>query len=108
VDANQGTVVTITKRGRPLATVQVAKKSEWRSLEGILAGKIDIDALGDIVSPRTDVHWDALEGILDPTDSETSTKALPINTMTVLRQNVIISNPWRSCCDSSVVLPQTQ
>jgi prevent-host-death family protein len=66
VDENKGTVVTITKRGRPVATVQAAKKSEWRSLEGVLAGKIDLDAWGDIVSPRTDIHWDALDGVLDP------------------------------------------
>jgi prevent-host-death family protein len=63
--AESGTVVTITKRGRPVATVQAAKKSEWHSLEGVLAGKVDLDAWGDIVSPRTDIHWDALDGIPD-------------------------------------------
>jgi hypothetical protein len=58
--------VTITKPVRPVATAQAAKKSEWRSLKNVLKVKLDLDALGDIVSPRTDIHWDALEEVLDP------------------------------------------
>lgn len=38
-----GGVVTITKRGRPLATVHPACKPAWKSLEGVLAGKIEYD-----------------------------------------------------------------
>ena len=61
-----GTVVTVTKRGRPVATVQGVKKSDWRSPEGVLKGKIDLDALGDIVNPPVGIRWDAMEGLLDP------------------------------------------
>ena len=61
-----GAVITITKRGRPVATVQPVKKSGWRSLKDVLKGKLDLDALGDIVSPPAGIHWEALEGRLDP------------------------------------------
>lgn len=37
-----GDVLTITKRGRPVATVQRAKDKRWRSPEGILAGKVQL------------------------------------------------------------------
>jgi prevent-host-death family protein len=59
------TAVTITKRGKPVATVQPAEKP-WKSLEGILKGKIDLDALGDIVSPPAGIYWEALDGHVDP------------------------------------------
>ena len=36
-----GGVITITKRGRPLATVGPARKPAWKSLEGAWAGKIE-------------------------------------------------------------------
>ena len=36
-----GGVITITKRGRPLATVGPARKPAWKSPEGAWAGKID-------------------------------------------------------------------
>ena len=52
-----GEIVTVTKRGRPVATVQRAKKTRWQSLEGSWAGKVEI--IGDITEPRTDL-WDAL------------------------------------------------
>jgi prevent-host-death family protein len=44
----EGGTVTVTKRGRPLATVAPAKKKPFRSSEGILAGKVRI--VGDIVN----------------------------------------------------------
>lgn len=60
-----GKVVTITKRGRPVATLQSVKAADWRSPEGILKGKLDLNALGDIVNPPAGIQWNALEGILD-------------------------------------------
>ena len=44
----EGGTVTVTKRGRPLATVGRAKGKPFKSSEGILAGKAKI--IGDIVN----------------------------------------------------------
>jgi prevent-host-death family protein len=52
-----GHTVTVTKRGRPVATVKRAEKARWKSLEGSWAGKVEI--VGDIMAPMTDL-WDAL------------------------------------------------
>jgi prevent-host-death family protein len=46
VDKN-GSTVTVTKRGRAVATVKRAPGKKWKSLEGVLAGKFKI--VGDIV-----------------------------------------------------------
>jgi prevent-host-death family protein len=49
--ADHGGTITVTKRGRPLATVSPAKRVRWKSSEGILEGKIEIDddlLFGDI------------------------------------------------------------
>jgi prevent-host-death family protein len=54
----QGGTITVTKRGRPVATVSAAKKPAWRSPKGILAGQGKI--LGDIVNFDTSDLWDAL------------------------------------------------
>jgi prevent-host-death family protein len=43
----QGGTITVTKRGRPVATVTRAPK-KWKSPMGILTGKVKI--LGDIVN----------------------------------------------------------
>ncbi len=51
-----GGTITVTKRGRPVATVGPAKKRAWKSSKGAWAGKIEI--LGDIVN--TDVEWDCV------------------------------------------------
>ena len=37
-----GGTITITKRGRPLATVGPARKRAWTSPEGSLAGKVKL------------------------------------------------------------------
>jgi prevent-host-death family protein len=37
----KGGTITITKRGKPLATVSPARNQKWKSMEGILAGKIE-------------------------------------------------------------------
>ena len=38
IDEHGGTI-TVTKRGRPVATVSAAKKPKWKSPAGILAGQ---------------------------------------------------------------------
>ena len=38
----QGGTITVTKRGRPVATISPAKKPAWKSPAGILAGKLKI------------------------------------------------------------------
>ncbi|MBZ5624633.1 MAG: type II toxin-antitoxin system prevent-host-death family antitoxin [Acidobacteriia bacterium] len=44
----QGGTITVTKRGRPVATITPARKQKWKSPAGILTGKVKI--LGDIVN----------------------------------------------------------
>lgn len=57
IDEHGGTI-TVTKRGRPVATLSAAKKPVWKSPAGILAGKVKIT--GDIVNFDTSDLWDAL------------------------------------------------
>jgi antitoxin (DNA-binding transcriptional repressor) of toxin-antitoxin stability system len=38
----RGGTITITKRGRPLATVRPARRTLWKSLEGAWVGKVTI------------------------------------------------------------------
>jgi len=49
-----GQTITVTKRGRPVASVGPAKKQAWKSSEGILEGKVEF--VGDIVN--TNFEWD--------------------------------------------------
>jgi prevent-host-death family protein len=51
-----GGTITVTRRGRPVATVTPAKRKPWKSMEGILAGKGRI--VGDII--HTDFEYDCL------------------------------------------------
>jgi prevent-host-death family protein len=53
-----GITVTITKRGRPLATVKPVEKKAWKSPEGSCVGKVRI--VGDIVNADTSDLWDVL------------------------------------------------
>jgi prevent-host-death family protein len=39
--AEQGGAVTVTKRGKPLVTIAPAEARPWKSLKGILRGKVD-------------------------------------------------------------------
>ena len=55
---DQGSSITVTKRGRPVATVVPAKKPVWKSPKGVLEGKIKI--VGDIVD--TSYLWDRVSG----------------------------------------------
>ena len=57
IDRHGGTI-TVTKRGRPVATLGPAKKQIWKSPMGVLEGKIEI--LGDIVN--TALEWDCVRG----------------------------------------------
>ena len=49
--------ITITKRGRPVATLGPAKRASWKSPKGAWAGKVEI--AGDIVNARPEL-WDAV------------------------------------------------
>jgi prevent-host-death family protein len=66
----KGGTVTVTKRGRPLATVGPAKRKPFKSSEGILAGKIKI--VGDLDKIDNSDLWEVvrnpnqLEEILSP------------------------------------------
>jgi antitoxin (DNA-binding transcriptional repressor) of toxin-antitoxin stability system len=55
---NHGGTITVTKRGRPIATISAAKKPPFKNPAGILAGKLKIT--GDIVNFDTSDLWDAL------------------------------------------------
>ena len=55
---NHGGTITVTKRGRPVATVSAANKPPWRSPKDLLAGQGKI--LGDIVNFNTLHLWEAL------------------------------------------------
>ena len=55
---DQGHTITVTKRGRPIATIQPLKKKRWKPLKGAWIGKIEI--VGDIVGFETTHLWDAL------------------------------------------------
>ena len=55
---DRGETITVTTRGRPVATLQPVKKKAWKSPAGILAGKLEI--VGDIVNFDSSDMWDAL------------------------------------------------
>ena len=54
----KGTTVTVTKRGRPVATIGPARTQTLKSPKGILSGTVKIT--GDIVHVDTSELWDAL------------------------------------------------
>ena len=56
----QGGTITVTKRGRPVATVGPAKKQRWKSPRGVLAGKVEI--VGDIIDMSGLWDWDCVRG----------------------------------------------
>jgi len=65
--AEEGGTVTVTKRGRPIATLGPVKRKRFRSSEGILAGKVKI--IGDIVNADTADLWDVVtnpDRVLNP------------------------------------------
>jgi antitoxin (DNA-binding transcriptional repressor) of toxin-antitoxin stability system len=56
----RGGTLTITKRGRPLATVGPARRKAWKSPIGILEGKVSIDD-DLLLQDRADL-WEAVSG----------------------------------------------
>jgi prevent-host-death family protein len=54
----RGGTITITKRGRPLATVRPAPRSPWKSLEGAWIGKVTIP--DDLLEADMSELWDAV------------------------------------------------
>lgn len=57
-----GETITVTKRGRAVATVGPPKKQGWKSPMGVLEGKVEI--VGDIVN--TNFEWDCANGKWEP------------------------------------------
>ncbi|MCU1239021.1 MAG: prevent-host-death family protein [Candidatus Solibacter sp.] len=57
IDDHGGTI-TVTKRGRPVATISPANKRRFKNPAGILAGKGVI--IGDIVNFDTTDMWEAV------------------------------------------------
>ena len=55
---DRGDVITVTKRGKPVATIQPVKKKKWKSPEGMLAGKVKI--VGDIVNIDMADMWNCV------------------------------------------------
>ena len=55
---DQGGTITVTKRGRPVATVGPAKRRPWKSPKGAWAGKVKI--VGDIANTDMAHLWDVL------------------------------------------------
>jgi len=53
---DNGGTITVTKRGRPVATVAPAKKTGYKSPRGALIGKVKI--VGDIVNEDTSHLWE--------------------------------------------------
>ena len=54
----RGGTITITKRGRPLATVRPAEQLAWKSPEGSWAGRVSLQA--DLLHADTTDLWDVL------------------------------------------------
>jgi len=54
--ADHGGTITVTKRGRPVATVAPAKPKGYKSPRGSLIGKVRI--VGDIVNEDTSHLWE--------------------------------------------------
>jgi prevent-host-death family protein len=59
-----GAAITITKRGRPVATLQPVKRKPWKSLKGAWIGKVEI--VGDILNFESSDLWDALRKDWEP------------------------------------------
>lgn len=54
----EGGTLTVTRRGRPLATIGPVKRKPFKSSEGILAGKVKI--IGDIVNADYSDLWEVV------------------------------------------------
>ena len=56
----KGDTITVTKRGRPVATLHPVKKEPWKSPKGAWIGRVEI--VGDIVNVDASHLWDSLRG----------------------------------------------
>jgi prevent-host-death family protein len=54
----RGDTITITKRGKPLATVGSARRRAWKSPEGACIGKVSID--DDLLMADTSELWEVV------------------------------------------------
>jgi prevent-host-death family protein len=54
----RGGTITVTKRGRPLATVRPARQPRWKSLEGAWKGKVSFPKA--MVEPEATLDWDVV------------------------------------------------
>ena len=54
----RGGTITITKRGRPLATVGPVRRPAWKSPEGAWVGKVTL--AGGLLETDTSELWDVL------------------------------------------------
>ena len=54
---HRGGSITITKRGRPLATVGPARRPAWKSPEGAWVGRVTL--AGDLLEDTSEL-WEAL------------------------------------------------
>ena len=54
----RGGIITITKRGRPLARVGPAHRAAWKSPEGAWIGKVAL--AGDLLEADTSGLWEVL------------------------------------------------
>ena len=57
IDHN-GETITVTKRGRPMATIGPAKRRQWKSSEGAWIGKVYIPAKR--ITADTSDRWEVL------------------------------------------------
>lgn len=53
-----GDIVTVTKRGRPVATITPPQKRPWKSLAGVWAGKVDIP--DEVIDADRSMLWNAI------------------------------------------------
>jgi prevent-host-death family protein len=54
----RGGSITITKRGKPLATVRPAHRAAWKNPAGSLAGKVIVD--DDLLMADTSELWEVV------------------------------------------------
>lgn len=62
--SEHGGTITVTKRGRPMATVGPVKKKPLKSLEGAWAGKVYIP--DEILMADTSDQWDLVRNAEEP------------------------------------------
>lgn len=59
-DVSDSGPITVTKRGRPVATLQPMPRKKWQSPAGSLRGKVEV--VGDIANLDTSALWNCAAG----------------------------------------------